>query len=1431
MKVRIGLRARLVMVVMLAILPLLGLFLLKAWVIGDTTIQRVTENLRFSAALVAANHQRVGESAHQILIAVAKTPGLISGNRDDCGRYLTSLNEQLSMYTNLGIIGPDGHFICDGVGSSSSIFVGDLEFFKSAVAKRNLSFSGYMVARATGKAALNIGMPIEENGAVTAVAVASIDLAEFSRSMASVPLPTGSRFLITDRTGIVLATSPDPSAVVGQPVGIPLLQEAITYMRAGSAEGQDGEGKSRLYSFLPVRLGPDALFFVAVSADRDLAVGPARHELFLELLVLGLVAFLGSWLAWMMGSRAIVEPTNEILGASRKIEQGIFDERISASLLEGDGEFSQMAGAFNQMADSLQKQRDALKAELARSENAQKKLEDAQRLGRIGYWQLDTETSQSWWSDEVYDVLGVDRTGFDGTIPGLIRLIHPDDQERFKAARAVAVEGGLPFDTEVRVVTGKGEVRWVHFFGRVNDQGDHTGSTRRSGVVQEITQRKRAEQTVARNTELLNRTGEMAKIGGWELLLDRMALVCSDEVYRIHGVDFRGRSTALEQAIGFYAPEAQPIARAAIMAGIEHGQSWDLVLPFVTAKGRRIQVRLQGQAIQEDGKTVRLVGVFQDVTEQHAAQAHLKLLEAAVSRLNDIVLITEAEPIEEPGPRIVFVNDAFERRTGYSREEVIGKSPRLLQGPLTQRSELDRISAALRKWQPVRAELINYTKSGDPFWLELDIVPIADEKGWFTHMVSVERDISQRKLAEQALVDSEQRYAALFASAPVPMWIVDDKTLRFLAVNETALSNYGYSREEFLQMSSYDIRPPEERERLRQNVSNPVVGGANRWIHLRKDGVEIPTEVVARMITYMGTVARFVVAMDITPQIKAEKAAQDYLFTLQRAADATQAIAAHQTLEGAMQEVAEQARGVIGAHQAVVSVKRGADWSQALNVQSLSEKYAGFRGLVSQWDGSGIYSVVCDANRPMRLSEQELLAHPRWSSLASPNDKHPPMRGWLAVPLTGHSGENIGLLQLTDKYEGDFSIEDQYVTAELAQLASIAFENASLFEQVRELNAGLEEKVAERTAALTRQEAMARALADQAPQIIWHADTAGRLTYVNQHWYDLMGGTRDDWQGNNWTAAVHPDDLPDVMTNWQASAKSLAPYVGMRRFLTRDGTYHTMSYRAAPVLGEDGKAMFWVGIDADVSEIKAIETALRMSNQELEAFSYSVSHDLRSPLNTVDGFSRLLAKQLDASGPNDKVRHYLTRIQAGVAQMGRLIEDLLSLAQVSRMQMRQETVDISFLAREIVDECRGREPERQADIHIDDGLLALGDGRLIRVVMENLLGNAWKFTSQKSRAEIRVGYKADSTGTSAFYVQDNGAGFDMTYADKLFNTFQRLHAVTEFPGTGVGLATVSRVIGRHRGQVWAEAEPGKGATFFFTLPAIVNASDMPKGGN
>ena len=230
-------------------------------------------------------------------------------------------------------------------------------------------------------------------------------------------------------------------------------------------------------------------------------------------------------------------------------------------------------------------------------------------------------------------------------------------------------------------------------------------------------------------------------------------------------------------------------------------------------------------------------------------------------------------------------------------------------------------------------------------------------------------------------------------------------------------------------------------------------------------------------------------------------------------------------------------------------------------------------------------------------------------------------------------------------------------------------------------------------------------------------------------------------------------------------------------------------------------------------------TQLETANRELEAFSYSVSHDLRSPLKSIDGFSHLLERTLgDKAG--EKGTHYLNRIRSGVRQMADLIDGLLSLAQLSRDKLQFSKVDLADIARNVEKECRERDPERQAHILIQDTMPVIGDQRLLSVILQNLLGNAWKFTSRRELARIEVGSQPGNAGETVYFVRDNGAGFDMAYAEKLFGTFQRLHSPADFAGTGIGLATVKRVVDRHGGRIWAEGKENEGAVFYFTLGAV-----------
>jgi PAS domain S-box-containing protein len=383
-----------------------------------------------------------------------------------------------------------------------------------------------------------------------------------------------------------------------------------------------------------------------------------------------------------------------------------------------------------------------------------------------------------------------------------------------------------------------------------------------------------------------------------------------------------------------------------------------------------------------------------------------------------------------------------------------------------------------------------------------------------------------------------------------------------------------------------------------------------------------------------------------------------------------------------------------------------------------------------------------------------------------------------------------------------------------------------------------QQRAEEREHAATLQEELMRAgeakfrgLLDSAPDGIVIVDGQGFIVLVNSQAQRMFGFTTEELLGQPVEIL-----LPEAARGRHAAhreaygANPTTRPMGMGIELSgrrKDGSEFPVEISLSPLRTKDG--LLITSDIRDISERKRVEaqvgalnenlarrvTELAAVNRELEAFSYSVSHDLRAPLRSIDGFSQALLEEygdrLDTTGED-----YLRRVRSAARRMGELIDDLLDLSRVTRREMRHELVDLSALARAVMAELQKSDPARPVKVVIADGLVAAGDAQLLRLVLENLLGNAWKFTSKQPAPRIELG-AFDRDGHRVFFVRDNGVGFDMAYAHKLFGAFQRLHGMTEFPGTGIGLATVQRIIHRHGGEVWAEAEVGRGATFSFTL--------------
>ena len=347
-------------------------------------------------------------------------------------------------------------------------------------------------------------------------------------------------------------------------------------------------------------------------------------------------------------------------------------------------------------------------------------------------------------------------------------------------------------------------------------------------------------------------------------------------------------------------------------------------------------------------------------------------------------------------------------------------------------------------------------------------------------------------------------------------------------------------------------------------------------------------------------------------------------------------------------------------------------------------------------------------------------------------------------------------------------------------------------------------------------------LVETSPSVIFAQDPRTlAVTYVSPNVERVLGYRAEEVMGEPdfWMSRIHPEDRDRVLEEDRRAFAERRPQLSLHyRFRRPDGEYRWIESNLCIEYDAAGAPSRFVGHRLDVTERQLAEEALRRreahldaANKELEAFSYSVSHDLRAPLRSIDGFSQALvedcAQQLDANG-----LRYVERVRAATQRMGRLIDDLLELSRVTRGPLTHEPVDLSLIASGIAHDLASTQPDRVVEFRIAEGLQDEGDPNLLRVVLENLLGNAWKFTSKHATARIEFGRNGQS-----YFVRDDGAGFDPAYADKLFGAFQRLHHARDFEGTGIGLATVQRVVRRHGGRIWAEGEVEKGATFYFTL--------------
>ena len=998
---------------------------------------------------------------------------------------------------------------------------------------------------------------------------------------------------------------------------------------------------------------------------------------------------------------------------------------------------------------------------LRRSEERFRQLADA--MPQL-VWSADPDGHVDYYNERFHEYAGIDPDGNGGY--GWESALHPDDRDATVRAWEDAIRTGNMYQIEHRARRRDDGYRWHISRGiPVRDSQGHI--VKWFGTATDIHDLKTVQEDLIRQEERMRLAQQVARIGSFEIDIHTGMHLSSPEIEALYGLkpgEFDGTS---ERWLARVHPEDRAMAEESVrqtLAGENVDAEWRVVLPDGTV--RWLAVRAQVMKDQ-DGRPSRLVGINMDITERKQAEERLRENEERYRTLFtsmtegfalcEVIYDDKGQPSDY---RFVEINDAFLQQTGLPND-IVGQ-PTSVVLPRLEPVWIKRFTQVAGTGEPAR--FTQYNADTDRHY---DIYCYRPSPGRFAFLA---RDITQQQHIEQTLQESEERFRALADNIPLLAWMADESGSVFWYNRRW----YEYTGKTFDEMKGWvwkKLLHPDHIERVVEKISRCFrtgeiwedtfqlrgADGRFRWFLSRAVPIHDDRN---RIVRWLGT------NTDITDLREAQKA---------------------------LAESEEKLRSAF-ANAAI-----------------------GF----AITDPDGRYMDANPAYLKLTGYSIDELKSKRFPQLVHPDDYPAVM-------------DLIGQMQRGEI--GHFMRENRYIRKDGRMLwvrKSVAMVR-DVSGQSRWMIALVEDITERRNAeqALRRSETRMRRFYDAELVGIIYWDLEGNILDANDKFLDMIGYSREDLQAGriDWIGMTpteyHERDMKAIEELRQTGTHRSFE----KEYIRKDGSRIPVSLGGALIDPDRGEG---VGFVLDITERMKAEAelkkftqtleqrvqertaALEAANRELEAFSYSVSHDLRAPLRSIDGFSKVLLERygegFDATG-----KDYLTRVRGAALRMGKLIDDMLSLSRAGRREMESKPVDLSALASGVADGLHQREPERRVHVSIEPGLTAIGDEGMLRIVLENLIGNAWKFTSKKEDARIEFG-SAEANGGKAYFVRDNGAGFDMRHAEKLFSPFQRLHSESEFPGTGIGLAIVQRVILRHDGRVWAESEEGHGATFWFTL--------------
>ena len=994
----------------------------------------------------------------------------------------------------------------------------------------------------------------------------------------------------------------------------------------------------------------------------------------------------------------------------------------------------------------------------------EKRIQYVVRATNDTIWDWDLPGHSVWWSEGIKSMFGYDPARVAPDVGWRYARIHPEERARTEqSVRTFLAGADENWSAEYRFQGANGEYAYVLDRGYVIRDANGT-AIRMIGAMMDVTAGKQAERNLSERTAYLNALFENSPLAIVAVDAAERVQVCNrafEQLFQVQREEVAGTHIVQLLASPELEDEVREVARRTGEGELVHGS-----VRRKRKDGTLVDVELYVVPLTMDGKVIGRYGIYLDITERKRAEAENARLAAAVAQAGEGVAVTDCKGI------IQYVNPAFTEITGYSAAEALGQNPRILKSgeqdpPFYQ--DLWKTISNGRVW---RGELINRRKDGMLYREEMTIAPVRDSSGAITNFVATKQDITQRKRAEEALRQSEAGFRVLFANNPLPMWVFDRQTLRFLEVNDSAISHYGYAREEFLKMRIPDIRPPQDLPAFEQGMSArpPGLDDAGAWRHRLKDGRVIEAQIISHTMDWAGRKAELVVAIDVTERKRAEEA---------------------------LRESEEKYRSLIANIPDVVWT---ADESgKVLFVSPNCEKLAGFSPV-----------EICNSDA--------------WWNRVKPADVEKVKKAYEAL-LQGRGAYDVEYeaqkkdgrwIWVHDRamvcYERDGK---RYIDGIISDIAERKWQESELAYE-RMLFQALMDNVPDTIY-----------FQDTACRFIRINKAQAKLLGIAEP-NEAIGRTDFDF--------FPPDFAQRCFEAEQRLLESGQPIIdGVQELIKPGGEVRWLSSTEVPIKDAQGKLIGFVGISRDITDRKHTEAELQKAKEAAEEasrikseFLANMSHEIRTPMNGIIGMTELA---LDSDLTFEQQR-YLQAVKSSAHTLLALINDILDFSKIEAGKLELDPIafNLGSVVRKTTETLAFQAQRKGLAFHwrIQEQVpeIVIADPTRLCQVITNLVGNALKFT-ERGEISVEVMREADDRdgATLHFVVSDTGIGIPAGKQAVVFSAFTQADGSTtrRFGGTGLGLTISARLVELLKGRIWVESVEGQGSRFHFTaqveLPA------------